>query len=71
MVATAIPEERRLAIAAAIRRHPLVRAGELAAEFGVSVETVRRDLMALESQGVLERVYGGARGVPARAVEPP
>ena len=71
MVATAIPEERRLAIAAAIRRQPLVRAGELAAGFGVSVETVRRDLMALESQGILERVYGGARGVPARDFEPP
>ncbi len=71
MAAATIPEERRLAIAAAIRRQPLVRAGELSARFGVSVETVRRDLVALESQGVLERVYGGARGVPARTFEPP
>jgi DeoR family fructose operon transcriptional repressor len=71
MVAATIPEERRLAIAAAIRRQPLVRVGELSASFGVSTETVRRDLMALEDQGVLERVYGGARGVPARTFEPP
>ncbi len=71
MVAATIPEERRLAIAAAIRRQPLVRVGELSASFGVSAETVRRDLVALENQGVLERVYGGARGVPARTFEPP
>lgn len=70
-MAARIPEERRLAIATAIRRQPLVRAGELAHQLGVSVETVRRDLMALENQGVLERVYGGARGVPVRTFEPP
>lgn len=32
----------------------------LAAEFGVSPDTIRRDLLALESQGVLKRVRGGA-----------
>ncbi len=70
-MATRIPEERRLAIAAAVRHQPLVRAGELADQFGVSIETVRRDLMALEHKGILERVYGGARGVPVRSFEPP
>lgn len=70
-MATRMPEERRLAIAAAIRRQPLVRAGELADQLGVSAETVRRDLMALEDQGILERVYGGARSLTARAFEPP
>ena len=70
-MATRIPEERRLAIAAEVRRRPLVRAGELADRFGVSVETVRRDLMALEGQGVLQRVYGGARGVAVRTFEAP
>ena len=70
-MATRIPEERRLVIAAAVRRQPLVRAGELADELGVSIETVRRDLMVLENKGILERVYGGARGVPVRSFEPP
>ncbi len=70
-MAARIPEERRLAIAAAVRRQPLVRAGELADQFGVSIETVRRDLMVLEHKGILERVYGGARGVPVRSFEPP
>ncbi len=70
-MATRMPEERRLAIAAAVRRQPLVRAGALADQFGVSIETVRRDLLALEGKGILERVYGGARGVPVRSFEPP
>lgn len=70
-MATRMPEERRLAIAAAVRRQPLVRAGALADQFGVSVETVRRDLLVLEHKGILERVYGGARGVPVRSFEPP
>jgi len=70
-VATRMPEERRLAIAAAVRRQPLVRAGALADQFGVSIETVRRDLLVLEHKGILERVYGGARGVPVRSFEPP
>ena len=28
--------------------------------FGISIETVRRDLEYLEQQGCLQRVYGGA-----------
>lgn len=28
--------------------------------FGISIETVRRDLAALEEEGVIKRVYGGA-----------
>ncbi|WP_243291591.1 DeoR/GlpR family DNA-binding transcription regulator [Bacillus sp. FJAT-47783] len=37
-----------------------VRVSELVEEFGVSVETVRRDLEYLESIGKLKRVHGGA-----------
>lgn len=33
---------------------------ELCGTFGISVETVRRDLAALEREGVIKRVYGGA-----------
>ena len=39
---------------------------ELAAEVGVSVSTVRRDLDALEETGSLRRTHGGAQaGQPA------
>lgn len=33
--------------------------GELCSTFGISVETVRRDLALLEKEGVIRRVYGG------------
>ncbi len=33
---------------------------KLVDQFGVSVETIRRDLMAMEQQGLLKRVHGGA-----------
>lgn len=37
-----------------------VSTAELVREFGVSVETIRRDLLAMEQQGLLKRVHGGA-----------
>ncbi|HIS68355.1 MAG TPA: DeoR/GlpR transcriptional regulator [Candidatus Gallacutalibacter stercoravium] len=37
-----------------------VRVSELVGLFGVSVETVRRDLEYMEGQGMLKRVHGGA-----------
>ena len=43
--------------------------GAMAAEFGVTTETVRRDLKALESAGRVRRVYGGA--VPVGRESPP
>jgi Transcriptional regulators of sugar metabolism len=64
-----IPEERRLAISAQVRNHPLVKASELAQSLHVSVETIRRDLLALEQEGLVRRVYGGATGTAARAFE--
>jgi DeoR family glycerol-3-phosphate regulon repressor len=42
-----------------------VLAADLAAELSVSVETIRRDLITLESYGRLRRIHGGA--VPALA----
>ncbi|WP_171177781.1 DeoR/GlpR family DNA-binding transcription regulator [Ruegeria sp. HKCCD8929] len=47
---------------------PLV-AASIAAELGVSIDTVRRDLIALERQGLVRRVRGGA--VPTTAPMPP
>jgi DeoR family transcriptional regulator, fructose operon transcriptional repressor len=52
--------ERQGAIAAMVAAHPSVKTNELAAELGVSVETVRRDLLRLEQLGLIERVHGGA-----------
>lgn len=45
------------------RERGRVEVAALAAEFGVGVETVRRDLRALVDRGLLRRVHGGA--VPA------
>jgi DeoR family fructose operon transcriptional repressor len=67
---TAIPEERRLVIMERVRSRPLVKPAELADELGVSSETIRRDLVALEEDGLVRRVYGGATRVAARAFEP-
>src|SRR5947209_18260846 len=55
-----LPEERRLRIAAQLRRDTRVRVEDLAARYGVSGETIRRDLQVLEERGILRRVYGGA-----------
>ncbi len=38
---------------------------------GVSEMTIRRDLEALEGQGLLKRVHGGAIGIVSRSYEPP
>jgi DeoR family transcriptional regulator, fructose operon transcriptional repressor len=67
---SAIPEERRLMIMEHLRSRSLVKPAELAEELGVSAETIRRDLVSLEEDGLLRRVYGGATSVAARAFEP-
>ncbi len=43
-----------------VSRHTSVKVVELVEQFGVSNETVRRDLELLEKQGTIRRVYGGA-----------
>ena len=35
----------------------------LAEQFGVAVETIRRDLRALEDEGYLKRTHGGAESL--------
>lgn len=52
--------ERRGQIAEMISRQKAVTNTELMERFGISIETVRRDLDYLEQQGVLRKVYGGA-----------
>jgi DeoR/GlpR family transcriptional regulator of sugar metabolism len=58
--AAALPEERRLQVAAQLRRDTRVRVEDLAERFAVSGETIRRDLKTLEDRGLARRVYGGA-----------
>lgn len=55
-----LPEERRLQVAELLRRDTRVRVEELADQFAVSGETIRRDLKVLEDRGLARRVYGGA-----------
>ena len=52
--------ERRLAIARLVNENGSVRISELSQLFGVSAETLRKDLLALEEEKVLERTHGGA-----------
>jgi len=62
-----LSSERRAAIAELIARDGGVRVSELADRFDVSASTIRRDLKALEGQGKLQRVYGGAVAVEQSA----
>jgi DeoR family fructose operon transcriptional repressor len=64
-----LPTQRRQAILSQTRAQSAVSADALARQFGVSVETIRRDLRSLQDQGLLERVYGGATRPPGRSSE--
>lgn len=57
--------QRHRRILAALSTDPTVRISALAAEFGVSAETVRRDVEELSRQGSVRRTYGGASVVHA------
>ena len=58
-----LPTQRRQAILAEVRQAKAVSAEDLARRYGVSLETIRRDLRGLRDRGLLERVYGGALSV--------
>jgi DeoR/GlpR family transcriptional regulator of sugar metabolism len=51
---------RKSEILAVLKRDGQVLAKELSESFGVSEDTVRRDLRELASEGLLQRVHGGA-----------
>lgn len=57
-------EERQRRIAELVSEAGRVNVTDLAADFDITTETVRRDLAALEKAGALQRVHGGA--VPCR-----
>ena len=64
-----LPTQRRQAILAQVRERAAVSAEDLSRQFGVSVETIRRDLRRLQRDGLLERVYGGATRPSGRSSE--
>lgn len=53
-------EERQADIAARIDRQGRASVSELAREFELTTETIRRDLAVLEQRGLVRRVHGGA-----------
>src|ERR1700716_2739122 len=62
----ALPARRRSELLQLARNHSQVTVADLASKFGVSPDTIRRDLDVLAGQGLLERTHGGA--VPAGLV---
>lgn len=63
--------ERHEVIAGMVRQRGRVSVTDVAGEFGVTTETVRRDLAQLERVGLLRRVHGGAVPVTALTVVEP
>lgn len=63
-------EERLRLIAEQARREGRVDVAMLAEEFGVTTETIRRDLSTLERQSVVTRVHGGAIPTERLGFEP-
>jgi DeoR family fructose operon transcriptional repressor len=62
--------ERHHEILSLARQRGRVDVGSLAEKLGVTVETVRRDLTALERLGEIRRVHGGALPVECLPLEP-
>ncbi len=58
---TLLPAERRQRVFEIVLARHTVAVSELAELFDVSPMTIRRDLQALEEQGLVESVHGGAR----------
>ncbi|BEU88624.1 DeoR/GlpR family DNA-binding transcription regulator [Selenomonas sp. TAMA-11512] len=59
-MAKMITAERRNRIAEHIIANGSIKAGELARTFGVSTETIRKDLIYLDREGIVKKSHGGA-----------
>lgn len=59
-LAARLPDERRRLIAEQLKERGSVSVSQLGERFGISLMTARRDLAALERQGVARRTHGGA-----------
>ncbi len=55
-----LASERQRIICEKLNKNGAVTVSELISKLGVSIETVRRDLLQLEKKGMLSRVHGGA-----------
>ncbi|MDY7079137.1 MAG: DeoR/GlpR family DNA-binding transcription regulator [Chloroflexota bacterium] len=67
--------ERRAAIARIVAQDGVVRVADMVTRFNVNASTIRRDMKALEEQGAVRRVHGGAVSVkevlPEKGCVPP
>lgn len=66
-----IPAKRQSLIFDLLRENGVVQVNELSARFGVTEMTIRRDLEAMEHQGLAERTHGGAVCTSRIRFEPP
>ncbi|HEX2083484.1 MAG TPA: transcriptional repressor AgaR [Xanthomonadaceae bacterium] len=71
MPATRDTSQRRLQISELVRQQGSVQVVSLARRFGVSQQTVRKDLRYLAERGVMARAYGGAIDSSAVGAPPP
>lgn len=72
-VSAQLAPTRRRAIGSLVAEHGALTVSELAACFGVSSMTIRRDLEHLQRSGTIERAHGGAvrlANLPSASVEP-
>lgn len=53
-------DDRRIKLVQMLNLSGSIRVRELAHHFGVTMETIRKDLLALEQQGLLQKRHGGA-----------
>ncbi len=60
-----LPAGRKADLAAYVAEHGEVTVAKLASHFGVSTDTIRRDLDRLDSEGLLIRTHGGAVSLSA------
>ena len=60
MAANSLTVERRNRLAQILVAEGTVRVGEVAKMFGVSTETIRKDLIYLEEKGIARKSHGGA-----------
>ncbi|MFG3253389.1 DeoR/GlpR family DNA-binding transcription regulator [Streptomyces sp. NPDC048172] len=63
--------ERQQTLLRIVREDGRLDAAETAERLGVSAETIRRDLVLLERQGLLRRQHGGAVPAESLSLEPP
>lgn len=66
-----LASQRRASIVAIVEETGAARVSDLVDRLGVSDMTVRRDIERLDSEGLLERVHGGAVATRPRAADEP